>query len=469
MTQFRRLLQFLKLALSSHEHDFTRGSLSRGVLLLAVPMVLEPMMESLFMLADAFFVGRLGDTALAVLGLTEGLLVLVFTAGMGLGIPATTMVAQRIGRKDSEGAARAAAQAIWISLLLAVPLGLLGIAFSQEALALMGGDAAVQNAGATYARVTLGSAPIIVLLFVNAAVLRGAGDAASALWALWLANGLNILLDPIFIFGLGFIPPMGVEGAAIATLIGRSCGVLFLLWRLTRASPRLRLRWRHFVVQPELLRELSRLAIGGLGQLVVETSSWVLLTRIVALSGSVAVAGYTVALRVLLFALLPAWGLSGAAATLVGQNLGAGQVPRARRAVVVAGSVNAVFLGSVTILCLLVPEALVGPFTQNPEALRLGAQGVQVVGLGYIFYAWGMVFNQSLNGAGNTRTPFMLNLLSFWCLKLPLAYVLSTHVNATRGTLGVFVAIAFAYSVNAVLAGAAFRRATWRMPEASPS
>ncbi len=461
MSPLRRLLHFLRLALSSHDHDFTRGSLVRGVLLLAVPMVLEPMMESFFMLADAFFVGRLGPDAVAVLGLTEALVVLVFTVGMGLGIPATAMVAQRVGRKDDEGAARAAAQANWIALSVALPIALLGGVFAEEALGMMGASAEVRAMGTPYAQITLASAPIIVLLFVNAAVLRGSGDAASALWALWIANGLNIILDPLFIFGLGPVPGMGVTGAAVATLLGRSLGVVYLLWRLTRGSPRVRVALRHFQIRPELLRELSRLAVGGLGQLIVETSSWVLLTRIVALSGSVAVAGYTIALRILLFALLPAWGLSGAAATLVGQNLGAGHVPRARRAVRVTGFANAVFLGVVTIACVLAPEPMMAAFTDDPEAIRFGADGVLVVGLGYIFYAWGMVLTQALNGAGDTRTPFFLNLVCFWAFKIPLAYYLSTQVEATRGPLGVFIAIALAYSLNAVLAGVAFRRATW--------
>lgn len=461
MSPLKRLVDFLRLALSSHDYDFTAGSLVRGVLLLSVPMVLEPMMESLFMLADAFYVGRLGPDALAVLGLTEGLVVLVFTVGMGLGIPATAMVAQRVGKKDNEGAAQAAAQANWVALFVALPLALLGGLFASEALALMGASEDVRAMGVPYATITLASTPIIVLLFVNAAVLRGSGDAASALWALWLANGLNIVLDPLFIFGLGPVPALGVTGAAVATLLGRSVGVVYLLWRLTRSSPRLRVGLRHFGIRPALLRELSRMAVGGMGQLIVETSSWVLLTRIVALSGSAAVAGYTIALRLLLFALLPAWGLSGAAATLVGQNLGAGHVKRARRAVRVTGFANAVFLGIVTLFCVLLPVQMVRVFTDDPVAIRLGAEGVRVVGLGYVFYAWGMVLTQALNGSGDTRTPFFINLVCFWAFKLPLAYFLSTQLAATHGTLGVFIAITIAYCLNAVLAGVAFKRAQW--------
>lgn len=458
-----RLLSFLRLALSSHEHDFTRGSLASGMLLLAVPMVLEPLMESLFMLADALFVGRLGPNALAVLGLTEALVVLVFTVGMGLGIPATTMVAQRIGRGDREGAERAAVQANGVALLASLPLGAAGALFAPQLLSLMGASTEVIALGTPYARITLASAPVIVLLFVNAAVLRGAGDAASALWALWLANGLNIVLDPLFIFGLGAVPGLGVTGAAVATLIGRSAGVVYLLWRLTRGSPRLRVRPAQLRLDPPLMRELWRLAVGGMGQLIVETTSWVLLARIVAQSGSVALAGYTVALRILLFALMPAWGLSGAAATLVGQNLGAGQPERARRAVVVTGVANAVFLGSVTVVCLLLSEPMVRLFTDDPVAVRLGAEGVRIVGLGYVFYAWGMVLNQALNGAGDTRTPFRLNVLCFWGFKLPLAWFLSTRIESTLGTLGVFIAVAVAYSLNALLVGAAFRRANWTL------
>ncbi|MBX3129047.1 MAG: MATE family efflux transporter [Polyangiaceae bacterium] len=457
-----RLARFVRLALSTHDHDFTRGSLRKAVLLLALPMVLEPLMEALFTVADALFVGRLGADALAVLGLTEGVVTLVYTVGFGLGIPVTAMIARRIGEHDHEGAARVAVQANIVALLVGSLLGVVGALYGREALALMGASPEVIALGGPYAAITLGSTPVIVLLFVNAAIFRGAGDAVVALRALWLANGINLLLDPCLIFGLGPFPEWGVTGAAAATVVGRGVGAVYLIWCLLRGTSRLSFSRRHLRVEVPLMRELGRLSVGGIGQLLVETSSWVILARIVALSGSVAIAGYTVALRVLVFALMPAWGLAGAAATLVGQNLGAQQPERATRALWLTGIVNSAFLGAVTIVCLTLAGPITAAFTPDAEVQAVAAFGVRVVALGYVFYAWGMVLTQAFNGAGDTRTPFILNLVCFWAFKLPLAYFLSKSVGVTSGPAGVFWAICVAYSLNATLAFVWFRSGRWK-------
>jgi putative MATE family efflux protein len=452
----------VRLALSSQEQDFTRTPLGRAVLLLAIPMVLEPLMEALFAVADVFFVAKLGADAVAVLGLTEGLITLVYTLGFGLAIPATALVARRIGEGRRQDAASVAVQANLVGLLTAIPLAAAGVLLAGPALSLMGATRDVVELGTAYAAITLGSAPVIVLLFVNAAIFRGAGNAVVPLRALWLANGINLVLDPCLIFGLGPFPELGVLGAGIASLIGRSAGVAYMWWLLLRGTARVRISREHLRFDADVSGQLWRLSWGSLGQLLIETSSWVLLTRIVALSGSVAVAGYTIAIRILLFFLMPAWGLSSAAATLVGQNLGAKQPERAERAIWLTGGVNFAFLGGVTVLCLVAADPISRAFSGDGVVQQLAAQGVRTVAYGYVFYAWGMVFVQSFNGAGDTRTPFWLNLFCFWLFKLPLAYFLSVHVTATRGTFGVFLAVCLAYSLNAALAFVWFRSGRWK-------
>ena len=458
----RRAVELVRLSLSTHEQDFTKGSLSRAVVLLAIPMVLEPLMEALFAVADVFFVAKVSSDAVAALGLTEGLVTLVYTVGFGLAIPTTALVARRVGEGGKQDPADVAVQANLVGVLASLPLAVLGVALAGPLLSLMGASDAVREVGTTYAAITLGSSPLIVLLFVNAAIFRGSGDAVVPLWALWLANGVNLVLDPCLIFGLGPFPELGVTGAAIASLIGRSSGVAYLWWRLWRGTPRVQVRKEHLRFLPKVSAELWQLAWGSLGQLIVETSSWVLLTRIVALSGSAAVAGYTIAIRVLLFFLMPAWGLSGAAATLVGQSLGAKLPERAERSIWMTGIVNFAFLAGVTALCLLSADAISAAFTKDAAVAQIAAPGIRTVAYGYVFYAWGMVFIQSFNGAGDTRTPFWLNLICFWFFKLPLAYFLSVHVAATRGTSGVFLAVCLAYSLNALLAFLWFKSGRWK-------
>lgn len=468
MSALRRLTELFRTALSSHDHDFTSGSIGRAVALLAVPMVLEPLMESLFAVVDVLFIGRLGAGAVASVGLTEGLIVLIYTIGFGLGIPTTALVARAIGEGRPERSAVFVVQALLASLAVALPVAVAGWVFAEPLLALMGAEPAVQATGAGYARIMLASSPLITVLFVLAAAFRGSGDAVVSLRALWLANGLNIVLDPCLIFGLGPFPELGLEGAALATVFGRGLGVVYLLWRLLGGTARLRLLASDLRVDGKALGELLRLSVGGIGQLLVETTSWVFLVRVVSLSGSVAVAGYTIAIRLFLFCLMPAWGLSGAAATLVGQNLGAQKPERAERALWITGWTNMAYLAVITVLYMVAGSLLARAFTDDLAVRPVAAEGLRIIAYGCVFYGWGMVLVQAFNGAGDTRTPFVLNLVCFWAVKLPLAYVLSTRVPAFGGASGVYVAVALAYSLNAVLAFVWFRTGRWKRlaPEA---
>lgn len=456
----RRAWDLFRRALSAHDHDFTEGRLGLGVALLAIPMVLEPLLESVFLVVDVLFVAQLGADAVAAVGLTEALLTLVYTVAVGLSFPVTALVARHIGERAPERAAAVAVQtnllALVAGLALAVPGGLL----ARWGLGVMGASPSVLEVGANYAAITLASAPILVGLVLNAAIFRGAGDPSVALRALWLANGLNLVLDPCFIFGLGPFPELGVTGAAVATLLGRGVGLAYLLWQLARSRQRFRITRAELALDLPVLRELLRNAVGGVGQLLIETSSWVFLARVVAFSGSAAVAGYTIALRILVFALMPAWGLSNAAATLVGQNLGAGKPERAARSVLITGLYNMAFLGAITVVFAVWAEPLVRLFTTDPALVPTAATGLRIVGYGYVFYAWGMVFVQAFNGAGDTRTPTLVNLACFWLTKLPLAYVLA--VPFALHTTGVFVAILVAYTLNAVLGAWLFWSGRWR-------
>lgn len=457
-----RFARFLRLSLSSHDHDFTSGSLRLAVALLAVPMVLEPLMESLFAVFDILFVGQLGEGAIAAVGLTEAVLILVFALGMGLGIPTTAIVARRIGEEDATRAGEVAVQANGLGLVLSLPLAVVASLHARELLALMGAEQEVIELGASYAAITFASSPIITLLFVNSAVFRGTGDAPVSLAGLWLANGINLVLDPCLIFGLGPFPELGLEGAAIATVIGRSVGLVYLLYRLVKGTQRFRVTLGQARLQAKLARELFVVSLGGMGQLLVETTSWLFLARIVAVSGSTALAGYTIATRVLMFFLMPAWGLSGAAATLVGQNLGANKPKRAEQSLYTSGWANTVFLGVVMLVCFLAAEGVAGLFTPDASVQPITAEGLRIVAVGFLFYGWGMVLVQAFNGAGDTRTPLVLNLVCFWLLKLPLAYGLSVLTTQLAGATGVYIAVTLAYSINAVLAWLWFRRGMWK-------
>jgi putative MATE family efflux protein len=459
----RSVFEAVGEALRGVQHDYTRGSLGRAIILLAVPMVLEMAMESVFALCDVYFVSRLGDAAVATVGYTESMLTISYALAVGFSMATTALVARRIGEKNPEGAVRAGAQAVVIGVLVGVGTGIPCAIFARDLLYLMGAEPAVIAGGGPYTAILLGTNIVIMLLFLNNAVFRGAGDAVLAMRTLWLANGINLVLDPCLIFGLGPFPELGVTGAAVATSIGRGGGVLYQFWMLRRGRGRLALRGPACRFQPRVLLELLRLSIGGVGQYLIATASWVALMRIVSPFGKSAVAGYTIAIRIVLFTLLPAWGLSNAATTLVGQNLGAREPQRAERSVWLTGWFNFAFLGLVQVVFLTSNRTLVAFFTDNPITLRHGADALRIMSYGYGFYAWGMVVVHGFNGAGDTMTPTRINLVCFWCFQIPLAWTLAHHLG--YGPPGVFWSIAIAESVLAVAAVLIFRRGRWKETE----
>jgi putative MATE family efflux protein len=448
-------------ALRGSHHDYTAGPIGRAIILLAIPMVAEMMMESVFAVVDAFWVAHLGANALATVGLTESMLALVYTAAMGLSIGVMAMVARRIGEKNPAGAAEAATQGIALGVIVAAVCGVIGAIFAPQLLGLMGASPEVIAIGSGYTRVMLGGNVVIVLLFLINATFRGAGDAAIAMRVLWLANWINILLGPCLIFGLGPFPELGVKGAAIATTIGRGTGVLYQLYRLMRRDGRIVIQRDQLRLRPAVMRTLLRLSGSGTFQVLVGTASWIWLMRIVSTFGAQAVAGYTIGIRILIFALLPSWGLANAAATMVGQGLGAGKPERAERAVWIAGIYNMVFLGSVGIVFVLLADPIVALFKPDPVVAPVATACLRIVSYGYLFYAWGMVLTQSFNGAGDTWTPTWLNLFCFWLWEVPLAWLLAVHFG--WGPTGVFVAITVAFSTLAVVSAILFRRGRWKL------
>jgi putative MATE family efflux protein len=459
----RRLSAAVRLfrdALSGRGGSPTEGPLNRAILLLAIPMVLEMAMESVFAVVDIFWVARLGAGAVAAVALTESLMAIVYTVAMGLSIGVTAMVARRTGEGDPEGAALATVQAALLGVGLSLAMGSLGAWHAPALLRLLGADEPVIATGAGYARVLIGMNGVILLLFLLNAAFRGAGDAAVAMRVLWLANGLNLILDPALIFGWGPMPELGVTGAAVATTLGRGAAVLLQLYTLLRLSDRLRVTWSQLRVRVEVMRRLVRLSSSATVQIFIGTASWIGLVRVVASFGSEALAGYAVAIRVVLFALLPAWGLSNAAATMVGQNLGAGRPERAEASVWAAARMNLLFLGSVGIAFLLLAPQVVALFAVDTLTAQYAVQGLRIISAGFFFYAYGMVLTQSFNGAGDTWTPTWLNLLCFWLWEIPLAWVLA--FPAGWGPAGVFAAITVAFSTLAVASAFLFRRGRWK-------
>lgn len=445
-------------ALRGSHQDYTDGPIGRSILLLSVPMVLEMAMESVFAVVDIFFVSRLGADAVAAVGLTESLLAVVYALAMGLGIGATALVARRIGEKNADGAAHAAVQAITLALVISAILGIAGSLLAPRLLAMMGASPEVIRTGTGYARVMLGGEAAIIILFVVNAIFRGAGDAAIAMRVLWLANLINIVLCPCFIFGLGPFPQLGVTGAAVATTIGRSTGAAFAIWRLTRSDGRIPVRRRHLAPDFAVMGQIFRLSGTATLQMLIGTASWIGMARIVAAFGSPVLAGYTVGMRVVIFALLPSFGLSNAAATMVGQGLGAGKPERAERAVWKACVYNLVFLGVVGLVFVILAGPIIRLFSTDPEVVRHGSMALRVIAAGFPLYAYGMVLTQSFNGAGDTWTPTWINLAVFWAFEIPLAWVLSRAM----GPLGAFLAITIAFSTLAIVSGLIFRRGKWK-------
>ena len=449
----------IKEALRGAHFDYTDGPIGHAIFLLAVPMVLETVLESVFAVVDVFFVSRLGADAVATVGLTESMMVLIYTLAMGLGIGATATVARRIGEKDPEGASHAAAQAVILGILIAAVLGIVGAFAAPTLLQAMGASTAVL-ANSNFTRVMLGGQINVLMLFLVNAIFRGAGDAVIAMHVLWLANAINIVLGPMLIFGVGPFPELGVVGAAVATNIGRGTGALYAISRLIRHGARVRVVKRHFRFDPALMWQMIRLSGSGTFQILVGSASWIGLIRVISSFGSAALAGYTIGIRVVIFALLPSWGLSNAAATMVGQALGARKPERAERAVWIAGRYNLWFLGGVGVLFVALAGPIVSLFTSDPTVASYAVGCLRIVALGFPFYAYGMVLTSAFNGAGDTWTPTWINLLVFWLWEIPIAYIFAVALN--MGPRGAFIAITLAYSTLAVLSAWLFRKGRWK-------
>ena len=450
----------LREAIRGSTADFTEISIGRAVVLLAVPMVLEMLMESVFAVADVFFVGRLGADAVATVGITESLMTIIYALAVGLSVGAAATVARRIGERDPDGAARAAAQSILFALGIGAILGATGILFAPELLHLMGASDDVVRTGSTFARVMIGASGGVTLLFLINAVFRGAGDAAVAMRVLWIANAVNIILGPCLIFGLGPFPRLGVTGAAIGTSIGRWTGVAIQVYVLTRRDARVVLRWAHMRLDTAVMKGILRISGTAMFQNFIGTASYMGQVRIIAGFGSAAVAGNTIGIRVILFALLPSWGVSNAAVTLVGQNLGAGKPDRAEASAWKAGLYNTICLGTIGVVFLLFAPLIVRIFTSDAAVGSVGVQCLRIVSAGFLFYGYGMVLTAAFNGAGDTRTPTLINLVSLWIIELPLAWLLA-H-SAGLGPSGSFVAMSVGFSTLAFLSAWIFSKGHWK-------
>ncbi len=460
IASWKSVLSDIREAISGTDKDFTSVPLSKAIILLSIPMVLEMIMESVFAIADIFFVSKLGADAIATVGITESLLTIIYAIGMGLSMATTALVSRRIGEKKPYRASIAAVQAIIAGLVISLIIGIPSMIYAKELLRLMGANANIIENGYWYPTIALGSNFIIMLLFIINAVFRSSGDAALSMRVLWLANIINIVLDPILIFGLGPIPAMGIKGAAIATAIGRGIAVIYQFHILIKGNGRIKIYKRAIKVHWKVMRDLLKISLGGIGQSIIATSSWIAMVRIIAIFGSSALAGYTIAIRIIIFVLLPSWGISNAAATLVGQNLGAKKPERAERAVWATGYVNMVLLGIFSVIFIITPEYFIRLFIDDPDIVKTGAQGLRIVSLGFVFYAMGMVMVQAFNGAGDTRTPTKINIVCFWIIEIPLAYLLATSYGFNE--YGVYTAIIIAESFMTIIAMWLFKKGKWK-------
>jgi len=457
---FTKYFSYFKIAVTGKEQEFTSGSIRKAVFMLAIPMILEMMMESIFALVDAYFVSSLSANAIATVGLTESVLTLVYAVAIGLSMGVTAIVARRVGEKDINGASQAAVQSIFLGISIAIIIGVVGILFPKEILGLMGAEQELIKEGYGYTQVLLGGNITIMLLFLINAVFRGAGDASVAMKVLIFSNVLNIILDPVFIFGLGPIPDFGVKGAAIATTIGRGSAVLLQLIILFYGWSRIKVTLKDIVFRAAIMINLIKVSLGGIGQFIIGTSSWVFLMRIMAEFGSEVLAGYTIAIRVLMFTLMPSWGMSNAAATLVGQNLGAKKPERAEQSVWKTGKYNAYFMAIVSVFYFVFAEVILKVFSDEPDVVTYGALSLRVIAAGYVFYAYGMVVIQSFNGAGDTKTPTIINFFCFWAFQLPFAYLAALVFD--WGVIGVLLAITFAEALIAIVGIVWFRKGRWK-------
>jgi putative MATE family efflux protein len=461
-SRIKSFFHLFKVAVKGEEQNFTEGSINRAIFLLSIPMILEMAMESVFAVVDIFFVSRLNNSdAVAVIGLTESLLAIVYSVAWGVSMGATALVARRVGEKEYAGAAVAGVQAILVGAATSLLVSVVGIFFYKDLLQMMGASEAVLQIGARFTLWMLGGNITIMMLFLINGIFRGAGNAAIAMRALWLANLVNMVLDPILIFGWGPIPAFGVEGAAISTNIGRGLGVVFQLYFLFFGKSIVKLNADNFKLDWKVISQVVKVSAGSTGQFLIGSASWIFLARIVSQFGSAAMAGYTIALRVIVFTILPSWGMANASATLVGQNLGAGQPDRAEKSVWKTGFYNMIFLAIVMVLFLFLSSPILRFFTTDEIVIGYGVQCLQIVALGYLFYGYGMVISQSFNGAGDTKTPTILNLVGFWFFQIPLAYFLAIQIDF--GPNGVYAAIAIAESAMAIAGIVIFRKGKWKL------
>lgn len=460
------IIAIIKQSLKGGEHDYTQGSIRGAIVLLAIPMILELMLESVFAVVDMYFVSHLpnSEDAIATVGLTESVISIIYTIAMGLGMGATAVVARRIGEKNPEAAAHAGAQSILIGVLASLVLSVAGIIFAPDILRLMKAQPQVVKEGAIFTRIMLGGSIVIVLIFLINGVFRGAGDAAIAMRSLWLASIINIILCPTLINGYGPFPELGLKGAAIATVIGRGTGVIYQCYHLFHSKGNLKIRWTHFKLDFPVIKHLLEVAWPATFQFFIQSGSWIVLAWLVSDTGGThATAGYQVALRNVVFFILPAWGLSNAAATLVGQNLGAGQPERAERSVLLATRFNALFMAIVMFLFLIFASPIISIFTNQPEVHRFGVLSMQIIGCGYIFYGIGMVMVQALNGAGDTKTPTWINIFGFWLFQIPFAFLLAKVFK--MGPVGAFIAVPVAETLIALVAWYYFKKGGWKKVE----
>ncbi len=453
----------IKESIAGTDQDFTTGSLPKAIFLLSVPMVLEMIMESVFAVVDIFFVSRLGADAVATVGITESIMTVVYAIGFGLAMATTAMVSRRIGEHKPDEASSTAFQAIVTGIVISILIAVPGFIFSGDIMRLMGSNQEIVHNLSGYTKIMLGGNVVIMLLFIINAVFRSAGDAAISMRVLWVANILNIILDPCLIFGLGPFPELGIEGAAIATNIGRGTAVIYQFYILFKGKRRIKLEWNHLVIRLNLIWRLIKLSLGGVGQNIIATSSWIGLVRIISIYGSEVVAAYTIAIRVVLFTLLPSWGISNAASTLVGQNLGAKQADRAERSVWLTGRVNMILMGLISILFIAVPEVFIRLFISDDYVVEVGSNCLRIMSYGFIAYAMGMVLINSFNGAGDTRTPTMINFVAFWIIEIPLAYLLAIGMNLREN--GVFISIVISETFLTIFAYYLFRKGKWKLME----
>ncbi|NCU05913.1 MAG: MATE family efflux transporter [Chitinophagaceae bacterium] len=457
------IYQIFKQSLNGEEQDYTQGSIRKAVFLLAIPMILELGFESVFAVVDMYFVSHLPNSknAIATVGLTESVISLVYTIAIGLSTAATAVVARRIGEKNPDAATHAGAQAIIISMMVAIVLSVLGVVFAADILRLMGAAPAVVEEGTSFTRIMMGGSTVIILLFLINGIFRGAGDAAMAMRSLWIASIFNIILCPLLIYGYGPFPELGLKGAAIATTIGRGVGVLYQCYYLFNGNRLLKMKWPHFKWDAPVAKTLFEVAWPATLQFFIQSGSWIVLAWLVSVTGGTdASAGYQVAIRNVVFFILPAWGLSNAAATLVGQNLGAKEPLRAEQSVLLTTKYNAIFMAAVMLLFIFFASPIISIFTKEPEVHRFGVLSLQIIGSGYVFYGIGMVMIQALNGAGDTKTPTWINFICFWLFQIPLGYLLAKTFNL--GPVGAFLAIPIAETLIALTAWYFFKRGKWK-------